>query len=50
MLQGESDAALLQALTTIRNVETLTGMNFFTHLTIEEQDKIELTIATVLWE
>lgn len=50
ILQGGGEAALLQALTTIRNIETLTGMDFFTHLTMEDQDKIELKKATALWE
>lgn len=50
MLQAESEEALFQALTTIRDIEALAGMDFFTHLTVEDQDKIELKIAAALWE
>ncbi|XP_065915476.1 venom phosphodiesterase 2-like [Dysidea avara] len=45
----DSTRYLLDSLTTIRNIEMLTGVNFFSHLTVEQQDKIELTKAPALW-
>jgi len=48
-IQDESTQYLLDSLTTIRNIETLTGVDFFSDLTVEQQDKIELTKASALW-
>jgi len=50
LLQEKRDTYIEERLTTVREVETITGISFFPHLSITDQNTLALRIVTSLQE
>ena len=48
LLQGYEDNYLKERLTTIRELETITGIDFFPNLSVSDQNRMELRIVLTL--